>query len=82
MNCRRCAGLMHCINILDHLNESEPIWAGVWQCYNCGDIVDSLILQNRKNLPRPNVGKARLKTFLPSRQTIREDTLQVEGRSL
>lgn len=78
MNCRRCAGLLHCITIGDHLNESGQIWAGVWQCYNCGDIVDSLILQNRKNMPRPNVGKARLKTFLPSRQTIREDALRVE----
>lgn len=78
MNCRRCAGLMHGITIGDYLNESGQLWAGVWQCYNCGDIVDSLILQNRKNVPRPNVGKARLKTFLPSRQTIRDDALQVE----
>lgn len=78
MNCRRCAGLMHCLTIGDHLNESGEIWAGVWQCYNCGEIVDSLILQNRKNLPRPNVGKARLKTYSPSRQITLKDAQRIE----
>lgn len=79
MNCRRCAGLMHCLTIGDHLNESGEIWAGVWQCYNCGEIIDSLILQNRKNLPRPNVGKARLKTFSPSRQIFHKDVQPMES---
>lgn len=79
MNCRRCAGLMHCLTIGDHLNESGEIWAGVWQCYNCGEIVDSLILQNRKNLPRPNTGKARLKTFSPSRQILHKGVQRMES---
>jgi hypothetical protein len=78
MNCRRCAGLMHRLTIGDHLNESGQIWVGVWQCYNCGEIVDSLILQNRKSVTRPKGGKARLKTFSPSRQTIRKDVQRME----
>lgn len=73
MDCRRCTGLMHGLTISDHLNESGQIWAGVWQCYNCGEIVDSLILQNRENMPRPKVGKARLKTFSPFKKTIQKD---------
>jgi hypothetical protein len=79
MNCRRCAGLMHCLTVGDHLNESGEIWAGVWQCYNCGEIIDSLILQHRKYGPSPKVGHARLKTFMPSRQTIRKDVQRVES---
>jgi hypothetical protein len=53
---------MHGLTIGDHLNESGQIWAGVWQCYNCGEIVDSLILKNRKGIPQPLNSHARLKT--------------------
>lgn len=73
MNCQRCAGLMHGLTVGDHLNESGQIWAGVWQCYNCGEIVDSLILQNRKNMPRPKNGTARLKTYVASKSMIRKN---------
>jgi len=68
---------MHCLTISDYLNESGQIWAGVWQCYNCGEIVDSLILQNRENMPPPNVGKARLKTFSPFKK-IQKEVQRVE----
>lgn len=78
MNCRRCAGLMHWLNMGDHLNDSGQLWSMAWQCYNCGEIVDSLILQNRRNEPRPKVGKARLKTFSPSRQIMRENAQTIE----
>ena len=71
MKCRRCAGLMYRFPIGDHLNESGELWVGVWECYNCGEIVDSLILQNREHGPRPQAGRARLKTFSPSRLRVR-----------
>ncbi|MDT3777379.1 hypothetical protein PJI16_07380 [Nitrospira sp. MA-1] len=70
MNCQRCAGLMHWLTIGDHLNESGQLWSTAWQCYNCGEIVDSLIMENRVNETRPKAGKARLKTFSPSRQVV------------
>jgi hypothetical protein len=50
---------------LDPLHESGKLWAMAWQCLNCGEIVDSLILKNRKGIPRPIGSQARLKRFNP-----------------
>lgn len=69
MNCRRCQGLMCQVSLLDPLHESGQLWAVAWQCVNCGEIVDSLILRNRKNLPSPLIGHARLKRFNPVSRT-------------
>jgi hypothetical protein len=65
MNCLRCNGLMCRVNLLDHLHESGKLWAVALQCLNCGEIVDSLILKNRKGIPRPIGSQARLKRFSP-----------------
>ncbi|HBP87376.1 MAG TPA: hypothetical protein DD706_06740 [Nitrospiraceae bacterium] len=69
---------MYGLNIGDHLNDSGQLWSMAWQCYNCGEIVDSLILHNRESEIRPKAGKARLKTFSPSRQRDREKAQSIE----
>lgn len=62
MKCGRCTGLMTeqlWINLND---EASQVWVEVWHCLNCGEVVDAVILENRKNLPKPTYGRARLKT--------------------
>ncbi len=51
MTCQRCRGFM----IPEALLETwppEPI-SEVWRCINCGDIVDSTVLHNRRTEPPP-----------------------------
>lgn len=48
--CHRCQGLMHPIDPLDPLDvlrggEYDHIQA--WRCVACGDLVDSVIMENR-----------------------------------
>lgn len=45
MNCQRCGGLL----IPDQtvgLNDAELVVAN-WRCFNCGEVLDQTILQNR-----------------------------------
>lgn len=46
MTCPRCCGLLiedHCYDLLDH-----GISLKAWRCVSCGNIVDSVILKNRR----------------------------------
>jgi hypothetical protein len=46
MMCHRCRGLLieeHCYDLLDH-----EISLRAWRCISCGNIVDSVILKNRR----------------------------------
>ena len=47
--------------IIDPRTESWRPTVIVWHCLNCGEIVDHVILQNRKIRPQPHYGKVRLK---------------------
>ncbi len=64
--CLRCHGLMSKVTCTDLQDETGIMIIPVLQCLNCGEVVDSLILEHRKNMPAPMVGRARvaLKTSL------------------
>jgi len=61
MNCGRCSGMMEHIYLFDCNNETGQPFIEAWQCLNCGEIVDGLILQNRVDRPEPFFQKARTK---------------------
>ena len=61
MICRRCAGLMQKDALSNHLNDSGELWIVVWRCINCGEILDSLIVRNRKFMPKPSYDKSRMR---------------------
>ena len=64
MNCGRCAGLMKSIYWFDFNNETDQPIIDAWQCLNCGEIVDRLILHNREDRPTPYLQKARTKNSI------------------
>lgn len=48
MNCSRCRGMMvpdHSYDDLDTMNRDR---LHTWRCVLCGDVVDPVILQNRR----------------------------------
>ena len=53
--CPRCQGLMSpewCVNLNYDAGEMEIL---TWRCLQCGELIDPVILANRKNpLPSPN----------------------------
>lgn len=61
MNCYRCTGLMQRYYIYDPDTETGNTFVKVWQCLNCGEIVDQVILKNRQLMPQPAYGRVRLK---------------------
>lgn len=67
--CHRCQGLMHPVDPLDPLDvlrggEYNRIRA--WRCVACGDLIDSVIMQNRSR-PRNQRG---LRQKSPPRQPV------------
>jgi hypothetical protein len=48
MNCLRCQGLMVSIRLED-AGSSSLCFSG-WQCLICGEVIDSVITANRKEL--------------------------------
>ena len=48
MNCLRCQGLMVSIRLED-TGSSSLCFSG-WQCLMCGEVIDSVITANRKEL--------------------------------
>lgn len=53
MTCVRCEGLMVPERFQDILDDTGQINFMAWHCLNCGEIVDHLILANRRNAPEP-----------------------------
>lgn len=58
MRCRRCQGLMVWDRFID-LAQTDRLWAFVWRCVNCGEVLDAVILSHRRNAsplrkPAPN----------------------------
>jgi hypothetical protein len=51
MNCLRCHGLMVTIRLEDA--ESLSLCFSGWQCRMCGEVIDSVIQANRKELHGP-----------------------------
>ena len=49
MNCSRCSGLMHAEELRDWHGGMGANWFRALRCLVCGEIVDPVILQNRRN---------------------------------
>ena len=50
MKCKRCAGLLNrerASGVMDGIGDNES-WG--WRCVNCGEIVDQVILANRRHM--------------------------------
>ncbi len=71
MTCARCQGLMMSQTYEDLEDSTSQISISAWRCFNCGAVVDPLILKNRWSPPEPIIGRARLNTPL-SRLKLRE----------
>lgn len=48
MKCDRCEGLMLQDRFLDMEESFGGMWLHAWRCLNCGHVVDSVILANRR----------------------------------
>ncbi len=71
MRCARCQGFMMSQTYEDLEDDTSQMSISAWRCFNCGEVVDSLILKHRLSRPTPIVGRARLNTPL-SRLKLRE----------
>jgi hypothetical protein len=59
MGCPRCHNLMVEETFVD-LEASPSVWSFTgWRCVSCGEILDSIILQNRTRHPEPQRRRAR-----------------------
>lgn len=59
MSCRRCQGLMVFDRFLDVHGDTGHLWFRGWRCVACGNIVDPVILINRRR-PPPRVRSMRI----------------------
>ena len=57
--CPRCAGWMEQESFEDLRDDTGLIHFSGWRCLTCGEIIDPLILQNRKGNPVPIQSKTR-----------------------
>lgn len=48
MECTRCEGVLVPDYSFDHLDASTPDRIRTWRCVMCGDVVDPVILHNRR----------------------------------
>ncbi|HZR45738.1 MAG TPA: hypothetical protein VFA47_03460 [Candidatus Manganitrophaceae bacterium] len=62
MRCRRCHGMM----ITDHINDERGRAAHpVFRCILCGEIIDPIILMNRKERSLPPLSRRRFSRHHP-----------------
>ena len=48
MQCTRCQGIMVTDYSFDQLDATSPDRIRTWRCVMCGDVVDSVILDDRR----------------------------------
>ncbi len=48
MQCTRCQGMLVADYSFDHLDATNPDRIQTWRCVMCGDVVDPVILHNRR----------------------------------
>jgi hypothetical protein len=53
MTCTRCDGLMMLERYQDILDEAGEINFNAWHCLSCGEVVDQVIVSNRRNQTKP-----------------------------
>lgn len=51
MECRRCRGYMVANALIDLRDDAGRIGFSTWRCISCGEIVDPVILRNRRRGP-------------------------------
>jgi hypothetical protein len=56
MNCLRCHGLMVTVRLEDAGSSTFCVFG--WQCLLCGEVLDSVIVANRKGLHGPTRSRA------------------------
>jgi hypothetical protein len=59
MHCLRCHGLMVIIRLEDA--GSSTLCFSAWQCLMCGEVIDSLITANRKELHGSTGSRGRIR---------------------
>lgn len=59
MTCPRCLAWMLEESFADVRDDTGAIHFSGWRCPSCGEIIDPLILSNRKNKPAPTESKTR-----------------------
>ena len=52
MRCLRCKGLMALTRFYDLLDDTGRIAFNAWRCICCGEVLDSVIYQNRTHRSR------------------------------
>lgn len=67
MRCPRCFGKMAYECFQDMEDDTGNLFFYGWRCILCGEILDSVIMSNRKNRPEPLVSKNR-KLFVSSKK--------------
>ena len=53
MTCTRCDGLMVIDRYQDVRDDTGEICFNAWHCLVCGDIIDPVIMSNRRNHTKP-----------------------------
>jgi hypothetical protein len=66
MHCLRCHGLMVTLRLED-VGSSSLCFSG-WQCLMCGEVIDSVITANRKELHGPTGSRGRIRYGVSLRQ--------------
>ena len=59
MRCERCNGLMVIQRFGDLLDDSGRMFFNAWRCISCGEVVDAVILGNRRRRPAPSTHRNR-----------------------
>ena len=59
MKCPRCTGQMVYESFQDLRDDTGSLSFCGWRCLFCGEILDPIILSNRKNKPQPFESKTR-----------------------
>jgi hypothetical protein len=53
MTCARCDGLMVMERFEDFQDDTGAMNFNAWHCLVCGEILDQVIITNRRNQPKP-----------------------------
>jgi len=56
-SCARCCGLMWPEDVLDGDRTSRHDRGGAWRCINCGEIIDQVIVLNRRRVRDQRQGR-------------------------
>lgn len=64
MECTRCQGILVPDYSFDHLDATSPGHVRTWRCVMCGDVVDPVILDNRRKQAAGRIAKPAARDLL------------------